>query len=77
MMDVLARRTIQSSDQSITVEVRATGNGPVLYVEGCPMIPLSVHETHKLLTRLARASIEGEGLTEAGEKLAAVLGELV
>ena len=75
-MDVLARRTIISSGRKIKAEVVATGNGPALRVEGCPMIPLSLHETHKLLSRLGRASNADEGVTEAGEMLAAVLGEL-
>ena len=75
-MEVLARRTMVSSGKDIAVEVVATGNGPALRAEGCPMVPLSLHETHRLLSRLGRAADGEEGLTRAGERLAAVLGEL-
>ena len=75
-MEVLARRTIVSSGKDIVVEVVATGNGPALKAEGCPMVPLSLHETHRLLSRFGRAADGEEGLTKAGERLAAVLGEL-
>ena len=75
-METLARRVISSAGTDITVEVVATGNGPALRVEGCPMVPLSLAETHRLLSRLGRGDGEDEGLTPAGEKLAAILGEL-
>lgn len=75
-MNVLARRTITTSGRTVLVEVVATGNGPALRVEGCPMVPLSLCETHRLLSRLGRAAGAGEGVTETGEALAAVLGEL-
>ena len=75
---VLAQRTVQASGNSVTCEIIATGNGPALKVLDCPLVPLSLAETHKLLYRFARATPgDGEGLTPAGERLAAVLGELV
>ena len=75
-MDVLARRIVESAGKEVMVEIVATGNGPALRAEGCPLVPLSLAETHRLLSRFARAGAEGEGLTEAGERLSAVLGEL-
>ena len=75
-MNVLARRTVTTGGMDISVEVVATGNGPALRAEGCPLVPLSLAETHRLLSRFARAGVDGEGLTETGETLAAVLGEL-
>ena len=75
-MNVLARRTLTTGGREILVEVVATGNGPALRVAGCPMLPLSLSETHRLLSRLGRAAGAGEGITETGETLAAVLGEL-
>lgn len=74
-MEVLARRTIVSSGVDIIVELVATGNGPAIRAEGIPMIPLSLSETHRLLSRFGRAG-KGEGLTPAGEKISAILGEL-
>lgn len=75
-MDILARRTITAGGRAVLVEVVATGNGPALRAEGCPLVPLSLHETHRLLARFARAGADGEGLTAAGETLSAILGEL-
>lgn len=76
MMDVLARRTIETSGKDVLVEIVATGNGPAMRTEGCPMIPLSMAETHRLLSRFGRSGVEGEGLTPPGERLLAVLGEV-
>lgn len=77
-METLARRTITASGTDVLVKVVATGNGPALRVDGCPMVPMrSLAEIHRVLSRLGRADIEGEGLSEPGERLAAILGELV
>ena len=75
-MEPLARRTVTASGKDVLVEIMATGNGPALRVEDCPMIPLeAIPETHRLLSRFSRAT-GGEGLTATGERLLAVLGEL-
>lgn len=77
-MEVLAKRMVEVSGVEILVEIVATGNGPMLRAEGCPMVPPSeMRPTHRVLSRLSRAGAEGEGLTPTGERLLAVLGELV
>ena len=76
-MEVLARRTITSSGEDVVMEVVATGNGPALKAEGCPMVPLSLAEAHRLLTRFSRAASKGEGLADKGAKAMAVWGEVV
>lgn len=77
-MEVLAKRTVEVSGKEIPVEVVATGDGPMFKAEGCPMLsPSEMRPMHRLLSRFQHASAEGEGLTEKGERLYAVLGEFV
>ncbi len=75
-MSVLARRIVTASGNDVVVEIIATGTGPALKVEDCPMVPLTIHDTHRLLLRFGRGTGDDEGLTPTGERLAAVLGEL-
>lgn len=77
-MEVLAKRTVEVSGKEVSVEVVATGDGPMFKAEGCPMLPPSeMRAVHRLLSRFQHANAEGEGLTERGEMLYAVLGEFV
>lgn len=76
-MEILARRSIETSGSVISIEIVVTGNGPALKSEGVAMMPLSISDTHRLLSRFSRASGEDEGLTEYGERLLAILGEII
>lgn len=76
-MKVLGARLLQVSGHDIRCEVVATGNGPALRIPDCPLVPLTLHDTHRLLARFGRAAPgTDEGLTPEGERLAAVLGEI-
>ena len=77
MVEVLARRTVTTAGEEVVVEVVSTGNGVMLRVKDCPLVHLTLAEAHKMLSRLGRASAEGEGVTEKGARAAAVWGELV
>ena len=78
LMETLARRTVTSSGDDVLMEVVSTGNGPVLKADGCPMVPLTLTEAHRLLTRFSRADAKGEGLTATREpRVLAVWGEVV
>ena len=74
---LLGKRTIQTSGNDILVELIATGNGQALKIDDCPLIPLSMEDTYRVLNKFSHAKPEsGEGITEIGEKMLVVLVEL-